>query len=71
MFTRVSLWGLYFCRLIAREMVKMHSIDPVKCVSEEDRPLISIDTEPCIFKFLLSFMNKIPEEYPNEKQNSR
>ena len=58
-------------RLIAREMVTVHAIDPLKVVSEEDRPYISIDKKPTIFNTLHSFLEKVPEEYPNSQQNPR
>ena len=58
-------------RLIAREMAVIHSIDPEQVVSELDEPFIHITKTPCAFTKMMSFLDALPEDYPDPVKEQR
>lgn len=57
--------------MVAKEMALIHSIDPDQVVSDEDRKLITISKKPFVFDKMQSFIEAIPDQYPDAEQNRR
>ena len=52
-------------------MAVIHSIDPDKVIDCLDKPFIKIDKAPCVFTKMMSFLNAVPEHYPDPAKDQR